>query len=200
MSGPRTKAGIFSAADRLARQGRHRDAIGAYRDILADRSLRKRDPLACELAHWGMAELLILEREGPEAEKHLLIAIELNPNEANYYQQLGSLYCYMDRFEEAVQQLNKSLAIRPSHPITMHLLGRAVFMAGDLQNGRKILERALALDECNVGALNDLAVCLVELRQYDQALKHLDRALEMDPHNKLLSSYRQMVIVKKASF
>lgn len=199
MSAPGSKTGIFAAADRLTRLGKRREAIAAFRDILADRSLLKRDPLACELAHWGLAELLMMERDSLEAEKHLLIAIELNPGEANYYQQLGSLYCYLDRFEEAAQQLNKSLALRPSHPPTLHLLGRAVFMAGDLPNGRKILEQALALDDCDASILNDLAVCLVELREYDKALKYLERAQELDPKNQLLSSYRQMIIEKRAS-
>lgn len=199
MSAPSSKPGIFAAADRLARQGRRREAVAAYRDILADRSLHKRDPLSCELAHWGLAELLIMERDSLEAEKHLLIAIELNPGEANYHQQLGSLFSYMDRFEDAVVQLKKSLDLRPDHPQTMHLLGWAVFMSGDHQKGRQILEQALALDECDASILNDLAVCLVEMRLYKEALINLDRALELDPHNQLLESYRQMVMGKKAS-
>jgi len=190
---------LFQNADKLARQGRRKEAIAVYREIAAIPGLRKKDALALELAHWGAAELSILERDTVEAEKHLLIAIELNPTEANYYQQLGSLYSYLDRFEDAIVQLKRSLDIRPSHPQTMHLLGWAVFMSGDQKAGKQLLEEALAMDECDVGILNDLAVCLVEMRLYGEALKHLNRAVELDPKNQLLHSYRQMVMDKKAS-
>ncbi len=201
MSSPKNNNNeLFAQADQLSRRGKRKEAIKVYREILALPDLRKKDALALELAHWGLAELLILDRDTAEAEKHLLIAIELNPLEANYYQQLGSLYSYMDRFEDAIVQLKKSLDIRPTHPQTMHLLGWAVFMSGDHKSGRKILEQASALDECDASILNDLAVCLVEMRLYGEALKHLNRALELDPDNQLLQSYRQMVIVKKASF
>lgn len=191
---------LFTMADQLSRRGQRKKAIQIYREIIAVPELRKKDALALELAHWGLAELLILERNTVEAEKHLLIAIELNPKEANYYHQLGSLYSYMDRFEDAVVQLKKSLDFRPNHPQTMHLLGWAVFMSGDQKAGRQILEEASVLDECDASILNDLAVCLVEMRLYREALKHLNRAVELDPKNQLLISYRQMVIDKKASY
>lgn len=200
MSSPANNlAELFARADQLSRHGKRKEAIKVYRAILALPELEKGDDLALELAHWGLAELLILERETAEAEKHLLADIVLNPNEANYYQQLGSLYSYMDRFEDAIAQLKKSMDLRPDHPPTMHLLGWAVFMSGDNKNGRQILEQASALDECDASILNDLAVCLVEMRLYGEALKHLDRALELDPKNQLLVSYRQMVVDKKAS-
>lgn len=191
---------LFASADQLSRRGKRSEAIKVYREIIAFPGLRKTDPLTLELAHWGLAELLILERDTVEAEKHLLIAIELNPKEAGYYHQLGSLYNYMDRFEDAMIQLKKSLDLRPKHPQTLHLLGWAVFMSGDQKAGRQILEEASALDECDASILNDLAVCLVEMRLYGEALKHLNRALELDPKNQLLISYRQMVIDKKASY
>lgn len=191
---------LFSEADRLASHLERGKAIEIYRKIIETPGLRKDNPLTLELAHWGMAELLIMERDSIEAEKHLLIAIDLNPTEANYYHQLGSLYNYLDRFEEAIERLNKSLDLRPNHPQTMHLLGWAVFMSGNLSGGRKIMEQALALDDCDVSILNDLAVCLVEMKLFPEALRHLDRAVELDPKNELLRSYRQMVIDKKASF
>lgn len=191
---------LFSTADQLSRHGKRKEAIKVYREIIAIPGLRRKNALALELAHWGLAELLILERDTVEAEKHLLIAIEMNPKEASYYHQLGSLYSYMDRFEDAMVQLKKSLDIRPNHPQTVHLLGWAVFMSGDHKSGHQILEQAATLDECDVSILNDLAVCLVEMRLYGEALKHLNRALELDPDNQLLQSYRQMVMDKKASF
>jgi tetratricopeptide (TPR) repeat protein len=200
MPGPANNSTLlFARADRFSRQGKRKEAIKAYRAVLALPELKSGGDLARELAHWGLAELSIMERDTAEAESHLLAAIGLNPNEANYYQQLGSLYSYMDRFEDAIAQLKKSLDLRPAHPQTMHLLGWAVFMSGDHKSGRQILEQAAALDECDAGILNDLAVCLVEMRLYGEALKHLDRALELDPKNQLLESYRQMVMDKKAS-
>jgi tetratricopeptide (TPR) repeat protein len=191
---------LFYLANQLGRHHQRQKAIAAYRKITVIPGLRINDPLTLELAHWAMAELMIMERDSIEAEKHLLIAIELNSTEANYYQELGSLYSYLDRFEDATIQLKKSLDLRPYHPTTMHLLGWAVFMAGDLKSGREIMERALKLDNCDISILNDLAVCLVEMKLYEEAIRHLNRAIELDPKNELLQSYRQMVMGKKTSY
>jgi Flp pilus assembly protein TadD len=161
--------GLFAQADQKVRQGDRTGAIDSLTNLIGLPGIAQKEPLSLECAHWGLSGLLIAERDVKQAEIHLKAAIKLNPQEAGYLQELGALYNYQARFEEAALQFEQSLVIRPGHPETTHLLGWAVFMSGDLKRGQKMLEFALELDENNVGTLNDLAVCLMEQGKIKEA-------------------------------
>lgn len=184
---------LFARADQSARQGDRQGAILSLTEVTGLDGIAQQEPLSLECAHWGLAGLLIAERDVKRAEVHLKAAIKLNPQEAGYLQELGALYNYQARFEEAALQFEKSLELRPGHPETTHLLGWAVFMSGDLKRGQKMLEFALELDENNVGTLNDLGVCLMEQGKIKEAKGMVERALELDPSNELLRSFHGML-------
>ena len=184
---------LFAQADQKVRQGDRPGAIANLTKMTVLPEISQQEPLSLECAHWGLAGLLIAERDVKRAEVHLQAAIKLNPQEAGYLQELGALYNYQVRFEEAAQQFEKSLGLRPGHPETTHLLGWAVFMSGDLKRGQKMLEFALELDENNVGTLNDLAVCLMEQGKIKEAKGFVRKALELDSHNELLISFHEML-------
>jgi len=187
---------LFAQANKNARQGDRAGAIAVLTEIIALPEIAQKEPLPMECAHWGLAGLLIAERDVKQAEVHLLAAIKLNPQEAGYLQELGALYNYQARFEEAAQQFEQSLKLRPGHPETTHLLGWSLFMSGDLKRGQKMLEFALELDENNVGTLNDLAVCLMEQGKIKEAKGFVEKALELDPDNELLKSFNEMLAGK----
>lgn len=184
---------LFSRADQSVRQGDRQGAILSLTEVADLEGIAQQEPLSLECAHWGLAGLLIAERDVKRAEDHLKAAIKLNPQEAGYLQELGALYNYQARFEEAALQFEKSLELRPGHPETTHLLGWAVFMSGDLKRGQKMLEFALELDENNVGTLNDLAVCLMEQGKIKEAKGMVEKALGLDPNNELLRSFHGML-------
>ncbi|MBI4726405.1 PEGA domain-containing protein, partial [candidate division TA06 bacterium] len=184
---------IFSQADQSARQGDRLGAIASLTEATSLPEIAQQEPLSLECAHWGLAGLLIAERDVKQAEVHLKAVIKLNPQEAGYFQELGALYNYHARFQEAALQFEQSLKLRPGHPETTHLLGWAVFMSGDLKRGQKILELALELDENNAGTVNDLAVCLMEQGKIKEAQGFIGKALELDPDNELLRSFREML-------
>jgi tetratricopeptide (TPR) repeat protein len=187
---------LLARADNCSRHGDKDGAIKAL--LLAVDSLREgtEDSLLLECAHWGLADIYMAKREMKKAEQHLKQAIKLNPGEARYHQELGAVYNYQARFLEAARQFEKSLELRPAHPETTHLLGWAVFMAGDQKRGQQIMELSLELDDTNTGTLNDLAVCLMEQGQARDALLVMERACTIDPKNELLRSFKEMVAKK----
>ncbi|MDP2807965.1 MAG: tetratricopeptide repeat protein [bacterium] len=187
---------LFAQADQSVRQGDRLGAIASLTEVTDLPEIARQEPLSLECAHWGLAGLLIAERNVEQAEVQLKAAIKLNSQEAGYLQELGALYNYQARFEEAALQFEQSLKLRPGHPETTHLLGWAVFMSGDLKRGQKMLEFALELDENNVGTLNDLAVCLMEQGKIKEAQGFVGKALGLDPHNELLKSFNEMLAVK----
>lgn len=188
---------LFREADRFSMMNDRAGAVSCFQEMLALEGLEQKEPLAAECAHWGLAELLVQSRDMDRAESHLREAIRLNPGEAGYRTELGSLYNYQAKFDEAAAELEESLRLRPDHPQTVRLLGWVRFMSGDHARGRELLERAFHLDDSNTGILNDLAVCLVEGGKLDRALSLVDRACTMDPKSPLLRSFREMIIQRR---
>lgn len=188
---------LFREADRLAGTGDRAGAIGCYRRLLDLEGLEGEEPLVAECAHWGLAELAVQDKDLALAEAHLREAIRLNPDEAGYHQELGTLHNYQSRFGEAAAELEESLRLRPDHPQTVHLLGWVLFMSGERARGRQLLERAFQLDDCDTGILNDLAVCLAEDGKLDRALALVERACAVDPESALLRSFREMIIQRR---
>ncbi len=186
----------MARADSCSRHGDKDGAIKALLEVTGSASTGQDQALLLECAHWSLADLYMAKREMKKAEQHLKQAIRLNPGEARYHQELGAVYNYQARFLEAARQFEKSLELRPGHPETTHLLGWAVFMAGDQKRGQQIMELALELDDTNTGTLNDLAVCLMEQGKPGDALLVMERACTIDPKNELLSSFREMVARK----
>ncbi len=188
---------LFGEADRLAQRRDLAGAIICYREILELPEIEKREPLVAECAHWGLAELSLQAKEMARAEDHLRQAIRLNPEEASYHQELGSLYNYQGRLDQAIPELEESLRLRPDHPETIHLLGWALFMSGERVRGRQLLQHAMELDDCDTDILNDLALCLVEDGKLGQALALVDRACTIDPKSQLLKSFRELITRRK---
>ncbi len=185
---------LFRQADRLARANDRQGAIGCYRELLDLEGLVEEAPLVAECAHWGLAELAIEAGDTELAESHLKQAMALNPEEPGYHTELGLIYNSRADYLAAAEQFEASLKLRPDHPQTVHLLGWALFMGGERARGRALLERACQLDDCDITILNDLAVCLTEEGQWDKALALVERACAVDPGNRLLESFRELIV------
>ncbi len=188
---------LFGEADALAKGGDRPGAMSRYLQLLALESLEEEEPLAAECAHWGLAELAAQQKDLALAERHLREAVRLNPDEAEYRQELGVIHSRQSRFDEAAAELEESLRLRPDHPQTVHLLGWALFMSGDRSRGRQLLERAFHLDDCDPEIINDLAVCLSEEGKLDRALALVERALEIEPKSGLLKSFQEMLVERR---
>jgi tetratricopeptide (TPR) repeat protein len=184
---------LFAEADRLARHHGTHEAQDCYRRIIALAGIERRQPLALECAHWALAQLLVQERDPTQAEGHLREAIRLNPREAGYRVELGSLLNYQARYEDAIGELESALDLEPGSPEALHRLGWAVFMSGDQARGREILEQAAAADGFDTGILNDLAVALLETGQAGRARRLAERACAIDPKSELLRSLLAMI-------
>ena len=85
------------------------------------------------------------------------------------------------RPDEALALLDRALAARPDDAEALLLRSTARFMLGDLEAGRRDLDRALVLDPTlRQGWLNRAAVAVAEER-YDDALAAFLHAEELDP-------------------
>jgi tetratricopeptide (TPR) repeat protein/GTPase SAR1 family protein len=73
------------------------------------------------------------------------------------YRGLGAVYLGERRLDKAVRELRKAVASLPGDAESQALLGRALFLRGDLDTARLCLERALQAAEPDPGAIATLA-------------------------------------------
>ncbi len=86
-----------------------------------------------------------------------------------------------DAVEEALTILNRWVKKRPKDAHGLFLQSTALFMSGEVERGRKALERSLELDpERRQGWLNLAAVAMSEA-DHRSALSHFERAEILDP-------------------
>src|SRR6185436_2988774 len=68
--------------------------------------------------------------------------IDDNATRGEVYRGLGAVYLATHRHDKAVRELRKAVASLPDDPEAQALLGRSLFLRGDLETARLCLERA----------------------------------------------------------
>ncbi len=164
----------------LYQNGRYEKAATEFRKML---SLEPRNPQA--FANLGSA--LVLSGRFAEAEPALLEAIELEPRR-DAFSNLGLLYYYLGRMEEAVAAHEKAAALAPHDHLAWANLGDALSFTTRQEEARAAFERARALAERKLrvnprdaGTLIDLAWIEAMLDRRQEAQEALARARELTP-------------------
>ena len=95
-----------------------------------------------------LAELYFLKGEYEKANTKYEDVISLNPSDINYF--VRPLWVYIDKLNQpgkAVKLAEKGLLNHPDDPMSFNLMGWAQIADNDYVNGKKNLEKALALNE-----------------------------------------------------
>lgn len=82
-------------------------------------------------AHYQYGWQLTMRNRNEEAEKHMLLAQELDPLVVDYTAWLGGWYGMLGRDEEAIEELLKSFELGPNNVISHWLLARIYAGQGD---------------------------------------------------------------------
>jgi tetratricopeptide (TPR) repeat protein len=81
-----------------------------------------------------------------EAERHLMRATELDPDDADALIALSDFFCHMARFEEALEAAERAGAINPFSPWIQSLIAQALFLGGwrkeALEQSRQTVQRS----------------------------------------------------------
>lgn len=91
--------------------------------------------------------------------------------------------------------IRHALDLRPENARLNHQVGTLYFFQGEIDKAEDYYLKALVLDENNAKIYNDLALIDVERDQYEQALKHLQQALELQPT--LLEARYNLAVVRE---
>jgi tetratricopeptide (TPR) repeat protein len=117
-----------------------------------------------------------------DAIKALQSVVESEPSCAQAYAQLGVSLIRSGDFSKAVPVLRKALELQPDSSLNEYQLGRALVQTGSFQEALPHLEKAAALTP-SAEYYFSVATIYVRLSRDQEALKELDRALEVDPNH-----------------
>lgn len=115
------------------------------------------------------------------AEKHLLDAMRLAPNEFDAYLALSQLYVDSNRPEEASKVLRQAEGQVKDTAERRRMLGRSELARGNTDAALGLFRAALELEPNNLAALFDLAVGLRHAGKLDEAKARFDEVEKLDP-------------------
>ncbi|MFC3286084.1 winged helix-turn-helix domain-containing protein [Litchfieldella rifensis] len=165
-----------------------------YWDTPPDRELLDEALAACDRAllidhqnatfHMLRGRVLLARREYRRAIADNRIAIDLNPTFAAAYCGMGDSLAYECRYEEAMVQFERAIALSPSDPQlwAFYTYGAlALLFQGDYERSLEWTERAANLPNCQYWTAAHRAVALAHLGRRDDAVEAKDRLLAMLP-------------------
>lgn len=133
--------------------------------------------------HYKLGVLHLGEREYPDAMKELTAAIELNPEEATYYNALGFAYFARGIFDKAIANYNKAVELKPDYS-EAYLNLSAVYIEqkdwdGAIRSSESVLRNVFY--KTPEVAHNNIGWAHLNKDNLDEALAAFNRALTVQP-------------------
>jgi tetratricopeptide (TPR) repeat protein len=115
-------------------------AIEAYQRIIED--------VFYGTPHFALSNMGLAyyqKKDYPEAEKHFLEALKMNPDFVNALAGLATTYVAMGRYDDAIAKLERAIRKEPKLPHLHYELGKTYQAAGNLPQARQEYQRAADL-------------------------------------------------------
>jgi tetratricopeptide (TPR) repeat protein len=155
---------------------------GKYEDAVADFRKAAEIERSSDAAYRGLARAYELLNDFRSAEATYLRAIEVRPHYWASYQWLGRFYMYQARYREAVERYKQASDLTPDNHQPLLGLGSAYYYSGRFPEAMSVLNRANEISPTAAG-YQDLGFVYLALRQFDQATRSLERAMQLDGSN-----------------
>ena len=107
-----------------------------------------------------------------------------DPSNIQYFNKLNSLYLQLKKYDESVLLINERIAITPQDISLYGMLGSAYYTAGDRTKAYDIWDTAAEKFKTNQMAFRIIANYAIEKRDFEKAIKLLNRGKELsqDPY------------------
>jgi tetratricopeptide (TPR) repeat protein len=110
-------------------------------------------------------------------------AVEINPQQAAYFNNLGNAHKSLGSLQEAVTAYKKALALRPDYAEAHNNLGVVQKKLGDLEDAVASFEEALRIRPNYIDAHYNLGNALQENNDLVGAINSYKKALNLNPNN-----------------
>lgn len=101
--------------------------------------------------------------------------------EVNQHMQQGILQMHAGNLDAALKIYNRMVKAAPDFAEAWNKRATIYYYLGDYHASMADIQRTLALEPRHFGALSGMSLVLEKLGQYDDAIKALKKALEIDP-------------------
>jgi tetratricopeptide (TPR) repeat protein len=173
---------IWNEAKACVDEGNFDKAIEIYGYVL----LRYEDnQVAVESANAFLGDVYLTLGRLDLAESHTQKAISLNPEKPDYHYLLGFVYSTQSQWRKAVKEFKFAIKASPDNAEYLRGLGLALLNIGDRIKSMQLLHKANELAPSNLNILLDLANAYFITLDFKNARMYADRALLVDPANKL---------------
>ena len=196
----------------MARQRIHTRDIYRLReaDTMLDRALEIDPIYAPALAQKALVTHLMSDSLGaygdiptaeamPISRRYVEQALALDPDLAEAYAVNGLLLDDLDRFDEAIESLNRALEINPNLSDASNWLSTSLVAAGDRAKAQAVLEGVVARDPTYGPAFNNLIGSYMRTGEADRADALIERVAQIVGDNESVHMARGMTGVMMGS-
>jgi len=129
--------------------------------------------------------------------------LNLSPNDATAYNNLGTTLQALGNLKKAIQHFQKAASLNPKYITAFINLGNASKKAGKLELARKAFQQAATLNPHEPGPFLALGLTLISMRRHREAITPIKRFTQLAPENpegwnELAIAYRESGDIDKA--
>ena len=118
-----------------------------------------------------------------DAEKLYYEILQIQPENINCLNYLGTLLAQTDRFNEAEELFLKAKKLEPQNPFLINNLGNIYNEFGKIDKAKLYYEKAIILKPNLVQANLNLGIISFKKKNYPKALNYLNKVIELEPNN-----------------
>ena len=220
---PRHKSALQNTAELYRKQGRHEEAVDAYRAVLArDRgyalayaglgdslfhlqryreavgSLQQAVALQPNLPMAGTLQVLMGRasrelRRFDAAEEHFRLAMAIDPRDATPLLDLAALRAAQQRHREAEELTRRARELQPNDPGTLQNVAESLRKQGRYEDAVAAYRDVLAVDPEFALAHAGMGDALFTLERYEEALEALATAVNLQPDLPVAASLHRLM-------
>ena len=137
----------------------------------------------------------------PLARRAALKAIELDPRLAEAHASLADVLLHFDRdWQAADHEYRRSIQCNPEYALGYHWYANLLAARGQHEAAHIAIMNALEIDPVSIITLVWAGVTSHLAHQFDEAIKHYQSALELDPHFTWAHMYMAQALEQKGDF
>lgn len=133
--------------------------------------------------YYEFAHICVKTNDMDRAEKILKKVVELNPEFAPAHKDLGVLYLSKRLFDYAQDEFNLALQAAPNDFSILFEYANYLHSTTDFQKADEYYAKALEINSDDPEALGFSALNKIHLKDFDTALKHIEKAIIKQPDN-----------------
>jgi tetratricopeptide (TPR) repeat protein len=118
-----------------------------------------------------------------EAKKSFEKAVEINPNEAHYWSDLGNACFELDKYKEAWQHIQKAIALDSTDMEYLNERAMYALALKDFDNALKDSHKVLEKNKDNASALYNRGLAYKGLAKKNEAIKDFEQLLKIFPED-----------------